>query len=89
MKSLVDAMGGTVTVRNVAGAGAGEILVAEDNDDNFAIVERHLTNQGYRVERAVNGIAAVAAAARRRFDLVLMDVEMPEMDGLKATRLIR
>lgn len=116
VKSLVDAMGGSVSVRNVEGAGAefrvwvpleagtavaapaaedssagaaGHILVAEDNDDNFAIVERHLANQGYRVERAVNGLRAVESAARTPFDLILMDVKMSKMDGLEATRLIR
>ena len=122
VKSLVDAMGGTITVNSVSGQGAEfevllpleplselrpirsqvmpmerispannnvSILIAEDNNDNFAIVARYLTNEGYRVERAVNGRDAVSAAARTRFGLILMDVEMPEMDGLQATALIR
>ncbi len=65
------------------------LLVAEDNDANFAIIERHLTNAGYRVDRAANGRLAVEAARQVRYHLVLMDVEMPEMDGLTATAGIR
>jgi CheY-like chemotaxis protein len=63
--------------------------VAEDNDANFAIIERHLTNAGYLVDRAANGRLAVEAARQVRYDLVLMDVEMAEMDGLTATMGIR
>ena len=68
---------------------AASVLVGEDHDDNFAIVERHLTNAGYTVDRAANGRVAVDAVTKRPYDLVLMDVEMPEMDGLQATQAIR
>ncbi|MBU2550168.1 MAG: PAS domain S-box protein [Proteobacteria bacterium] len=65
------------------------ILVAEDNEVNRKLVERLLEKRGHQTVMAGTGLEALAAVKKERFDLVLMDVNMPEMDGLAATAAIR
>ncbi|MCU7726320.1 ATP-binding protein [Actinoplanes sp. KI2] len=93
----------TVTVRLAAAAGvppetpdlpapAGRslhVLVAEDNPVNQRVMQLLLERRGHRVELAADGTEAVAAVHRTPYDLVLMDVQMPVLDGLAATERIR
>jgi len=65
------------------------VLVAEDSAVNRLVITRLLGHLGHGVEVAKNGREAIEAAAREAFDLILMDLEMPEVDGLMATRAIR
>ena len=66
-----------------------EILLAEDYPTNQQIALRHLTGAGYRVTLAEDGQQAVDLFKTKQFDLILMDIQMPLMDGYEATRLIR
>ncbi len=65
------------------------VLCAEDFPTNQIIIRMMLEDLGHQVDIADNGVLAVAACARARYDLILMDGRMPEMDGATATRLIR
>jgi signal transduction histidine kinase/ligand-binding sensor domain-containing protein/ActR/RegA family two-component response regulator len=65
------------------------ILIAEDNLINQQLILHILGNLGYAPESVENGQLAVDAVAAQSYDLILMDVQMPELDGLQATRLIR
>jgi two-component system CheB/CheR fusion protein len=72
-----------------AGGGAKTILVVEDDPQNLMFLKRSLEKLGYAVVAAENGREGVLAANREGLGLIVMDVQMPVMDGLEATRIIR
>ena len=65
------------------------ILIVEDNEDNRLIYSQYLTHAGFRVLEAGNGAEGLAVARRDRPDIILMDISMPVMDGLTATRHLK
>jgi signal transduction histidine kinase/DNA-binding response OmpR family regulator/ABC-type amino acid transport substrate-binding protein len=79
----------TADISQVAHLKGSKILLAEDNEVNQLVAKRLLKNAGFDVSIANNGLEAVAMVQADSYDLVLMDIQMPEMDGLTATKTIR
>ena len=67
----------------------GHVLIVEDESVNAAVIEHQLKKLGYTADIANDGQEAVAAAANKAYDVILMDCQMPGLDGYEATLEIR
>ncbi len=72
-----------------SGAARGRVLLAEDNEINVMVARTLLESAGYAVECVGDGVAAVDAAKTGRFDIILMDMQMPRMGGIEAAKIIK
>jgi CheY-like chemotaxis protein len=91
---MTDGHGGPVAPRKAVHRSRSDlrplrILLVEDSHDNQLLVRAYLKDTPWRVDVASNGIAGVAKFRQARYDIVLMDVQLPLMDGVEATRAIR
>lgn len=77
------------TYESYTGLEGKKILVAEDNKINFFVANKFLTGWGVKVTHAENGKIALDILAKEDFDLIIMDLHMPVLDGIEATRIIR
>jgi PAS domain S-box-containing protein len=78
-----------VASKNVPGLKPIRILIAEDNPSNQRVLVEMLKRLGYRADAVADGKEVIQAIERQDYDLVLMDIKMPEMDGITATQVIR
>jgi two-component system cell cycle response regulator DivK len=65
------------------------ILYIEDNPDNMMLVKRALESRGYKLLQAMNGIEGVSTAEKEEIDLILLDINLPDIDGYEVARRIR
>jgi len=66
-----------------------KILIVDDGEDKVEILSRQLKQEGYKILKAYNAKDAIEIVRKQKLDLILMDVNMPEMDGFEATRIIK
>jgi signal transduction histidine kinase/FixJ family two-component response regulator/HPt (histidine-containing phosphotransfer) domain-containing protein len=78
-----------VEILDFKSLGNVQILLAEDNEVNLFLTQSLMENWGFTVDTAVNGQEAVTLASQKVYDVILMDIQMPELNGIDATRLIR
>jgi CheY-like chemotaxis protein len=68
---------------------SNNVLYIEDNPDNMMLVKRALESRGYRLLQAMNGLSGVETAEREEVDLILLDINLPDIDGYEVARRIR
>jgi len=69
--------------------GSNVVLYIEDNPDNMMLVQRALEARGYRLLKAMKGLDGVATAERESVDLILLDINLPDIDGYEVARRLR
>ncbi|MCA1294545.1 PAS domain S-box protein [Paenibacillus sp. alder61] len=90
LKQTEDQAGGvTGTLEEVPSGKKLNILIAEDNEINRIVLKKMLERLGHATREAANGLEVLQAVAYESFDMIFMDVHMPEMNGLEATRVIK